>query len=181
MASSDQCAIGLILERRECEHPWQDHEWVSTGVTTDVTDADGWTLLYQMDGVKRFLSPSVALELHASETEAYLYNLGSPLPSLFLVLREDDASVMEVPFAIHLITASPYEAQDYMDSSEEHVDRIAMDEGMKAWVERFVSINHQEQDFKKRKRDKLDIDEHKFGQEPLHELRRRGGGSDRNH
>jgi hypothetical protein len=181
MAEAMRCRIGIIVEKRESDNPWLDHEWVTSGVTLDVAERDDWTLLYQVTGVKRYLSPPVTLELFSQETEAYLYNLQSPSPSLFAVLREDEESVAEVPFDVHLVTASPYEAQDYLDSSEEHVDRINMDDAMRSWVKRFVDEHHQDEEFKKRKRDKVKGDEYKFGQEPIFELRKRtrddGSGS----
>lgn len=172
-----RCQVGIILEKRPSDNPWIDHQWVAKGFTLDVVEQPDWTLLYETDsGVRAFLSAPVTLDLYSQETEAYLYNLASPLPSLFVVLREDDESEDEVPFAVHLLTASPYEAQDYLDSSEEHVDRIAMDEAMRTWVEHFVDKHHVEQNFKKRQRDKVSSEEHKFGQEPVFELRKRKTG-----
>ena len=181
MAAAVSCRIGIIIEKRESDNPWLEHEWVTRGVTLDVPERGEWTLLYEMAGVKRYLSPPVPVELFSQETEAYLYNLESPTPSLFAVLREDEESVAEVPFDVHLVTASPYEAQDYLDSSEENVERITMDEAMRLWVERFVREHHKKEEFKKRRRDKVKGDEYKFGQEPIFELRKRtpddGSGS----
>ena len=82
MSEPAQCKIGIVLERRTSDNPWLDHEWVTIGLTLDVVDADGWVLLYQSDGRSRYLSAAVDLELHRTETEAYLYNLQSPVPSM---------------------------------------------------------------------------------------------------
>ncbi len=181
MAQAISCRIGIIVEKRPSDNPWLDHEWVTCGITLDVVDQDGWTFLQDVAGARQYLSPPATLELFSQETEAYLYNLRSPVPSLFAVLREDEESEAEVPFDVHLVTASPYEAQDYLDSSEEHVDRIGMDDAMQAWMERFVDEHHTHEEFKKRKRNKLRIEEYKFGQEPIFELRKRtrddGSGS----
>ncbi len=175
MTTSEQCRIGIVLERRDSDNPWIDHEWVTVGLTLEVVDGEDWVLLYETNGLKRYLSPAVDLELHRAETEAYLYNLQSPEPSVFAVLRQDEESDAAVPFDVHVVTVSPYEAQDYMDSSEEQVDRLNLPPDLKLWLERFVEMYHVEQEFKKRKRDKVDIEEHKFGQEPLADLRKRMG------
>ncbi len=177
MPETEQVKIGIVLERRVSDNPWLDHEWVTVGITTEVVDAEDWVLLYETEQVSRFLSPAVDVELHRTETEAYLYNLQSPQPSVFAVLRHDEESDADVPFNVHVVTASPYEAQDYLDSSEEHVDRIALPQDLAAWMQTFVETHHKEQEFKKRRRDKVQVEEHKFGQESIMELRRRIGPS----
>ena len=176
MTETAQCRVGIILEKRPSDNPWIDHEWVTAGMTLDVVEQTDWMLLREVSGAKQFLSPPVTLELHRAESEAYLFNLESPVPSLFAVLREDEESDAQVPFEVHLVTASPYEAQDYQDSSEEHVDRVGMDEAVHIWVERFVDEHHTHEEFKKRRRDKLRVEDHKFGHETLIELRKRMGG-----
>ena len=53
-----------------------------------------------------------------------------------------------------LVTASPYEAQDYADSGEEIVEKVPMTEGLIAFVQQFVDTHHVEEEFKKRRRDR---------------------------
>lgn len=175
MPDTETCKIGIVLERRVSDNEWLDHEWVTIGLTLNVVDADDWVQLYDTEEVCRYLSPAVELEIHRAETEAYLYNLESPEPSIFAVLRHDEESEEAVPFEVHVVTASPYEAQDYLDSSEEHVDRIALPEELRAWLQEFVDEHHIQEEFKKRRRDKVSVEEHKFGQESLVELRKRMG------
>ena len=175
MLEAERCKVGIVLERRVSDNPWLDHEWVTVGLSLDVVDADDWVLLYETEEVSRFLSPAAELELHRAETGAYLYNLQSPEPSIFAVLRHDEESDADVPFEVHVITASPYEAQDYLDSSEEHVDRVGLPEPLGDWMARFVEAHHRPEEFKKRRRDKVSMEEHKFGQESLVELRKRMG------
>jgi hypothetical protein len=42
-----------------------------------------------------------------------------------------------------------------------------------ALVSDFVDKHHVEEKFKKRKRDEVKLEEHKFGQEPIFEMRKR--------
>jgi hypothetical protein len=42
-----------------------------------------------------------------------------------------------------------------------------------AWLEEFVAAHHVEEKFIKRRRDRVDLTEEKFGQEPIEMIRRR--------
>jgi len=78
-------------------------------------------------------------------------------PSLFVVLRPDEA---DGPYemSVHAITASAYEAQDYLDSGEELVEPVPMPDGLIAWVRDFTDAHFKDEPFIKRKRDKKRID-----------------------
>ena len=99
------------------------------------------------------------LELHGAETEAYVHGLQSQVPSVYVVLREiEDDDDRDCLWEVLLITASPYEAQDYTDSGDDLVEKVPMPAGLRAWVEAFVEEFHEEEEFIKRKRDKKRID-----------------------
>ena len=76
------------------------------------------------------------------------------MPCIYVVLRESRVEPLEVV----LVTASPYEAQDYTDSGEEIVEKVPMPDGLIAWVRDFVEAFHQDEAFVKRKRDKKRVD-----------------------
>ena len=61
-----------------------------------------------------------------------------------MVLRE--AETDDEPVEVHLVTASPFEAQDYMDSSEETVERVAMPEPLIEMIAAFIKEHHVEED-----------------------------------
>lgn len=169
---SDSLMLGVVVEKRESDHPWLDHEWVFVAVIPGAPPISAARILRQGDGVIQYHAGTLELELHRAEAEAYHYNLTSPMPSLFAVLRDDEEGA-DAPIQVSLVTASPYEAQDYLDSSEEQVERIHMPEDIRQWVEAFVDTHYTPQAFKKRKRDRLRPEEYKFGQEPLAEIRKR--------
>ncbi len=173
MQKDDSLKLGILLERRDSDHPWLDHEWVFVGVLPGADDVEGMRVIREAPGAVQYHAATLELELHRAEAEAYQYNLTSPEPSIFVVLRENDEDDDDLPILAELVTASPYEAQDYMDSSEELVERILMPDNIKAWVSEFVEAHYTEEPFKKRKRDKVRPEEYKFGQEPLVELRKR--------
>ena len=53
-----------------------------------------------------------------------------------------------------LVTASPFEAQDYADNGDDIVEKVPMPEGLVALVRDFVEAHHEEEVFHKRRRDK---------------------------
>ena len=127
----------------------------------------------------QYHAATLPLELHRKETEGYLVNLADRAPSVYVVLRDnedddyDNESDEECPLTVHLVSASAFEAQDYMDSGEEIVEAVAMPHEIIAWVQAFADEHHVEEKFIKRKRDKLKAEEVKFGQESLVEIRTR--------
>lgn len=96
---------------------------------------------------------TVQLELWASETEAYLAGLSARVPAVYVVMRETGGDDTAQGVEIVLATASPYEAQDYLDSGEEIVEQVPMPEGLVAFVRDFVAVHHREEAFVKRRRD----------------------------
>ena len=54
-----------------------------------------------------------------------------------------------VPF---LVTACPYEAQDYLDSGDDIVEPVAMPAAVIAFVQEYVDRHHVDEPFHKRKR-----------------------------
>ena len=107
------------------------------------------------------------------ETEAYKVNLEEAQPVIYVILREDEDADEDAPMAVHLVTASPYEAQDYLDSGDEIVARLDMPDDVEAFIRSFVAAHHVEEKFKKRRRDSVRPEDHKFGQEPIFETRKR--------
>jgi len=99
----------------------------------------------------------ILLDLHGAETEAYLHGLSAAVPAIYVVMRESEGADSD-PLDVILVTASPYEAQDYTDSGEEIVEKVPMPAGLVAWVQEFVTAFHEDEVFIKRRRDKTRTD-----------------------
>ena len=147
--------LGVVLRRTPGATRWARHAWKASAVLPGAPDAD-WRELRREGEAVEYHAATRMLELHGAETEAYVHGLGAKVPSVFVVMRA--VSGQEHPFEIVLVTASPYEAQDYCDSGEEIVEKVAMPPGLLAWVTDFVERFHQEEVFVKRRRDKKRID-----------------------
>ena len=84
--------------------------------------------------------------------------LSAKIPSLIVVLRETQNSPTGMPFEPMIVTASPYEGQDYLDSGDGLIESVPMPLGVIGWVRDFVQDHHVEEVFIKRKRDKQRVD-----------------------
>lgn len=149
--------VGIVVERRETDHPWQDHAWLPVAVIPGAPPCDpagAWRSLDQGEGWVHYHAGTLEVELHRADTEAYRTNLSNDPPVVYVVLRDPDEGEHEVtPFAA---TASAYEAQDYMDAGDDIVEGVPMPEPMVAWVQAFIDAHHVDQPFKKRRRRRQD-------------------------
>lgn len=170
MDKQESMPLGVVVERREIDNPWQDHSWSAVAVMPGAADIEEWRLLASDEGWARYHADTLSLELHRSETEAYRTNLADNPPRVFVLLREDeeDGGHEVAPF---LVTASPYEAQDYLDSGEEIVDGVTMPDAVIAWVQAFIDAHHVDKPFYKRKRKRHETEQLGFGGPPRRRVR----------
>lgn len=166
--------LGIVVERRTSIHSWADDIWMPVAVVTGAPmDAD-WSPMVSGQGWARYLAATLLLELHHTETDAYIFNLMSRTPTLYVVLRmAGDGEPGDRPEA-HLVTASPYEAEAHLESDEEIVEKVTMPPEILIWIEAFVNRHHIDEPFIKRKRSKIKADQHFFGKEPIFSARRTG-------
>lgn len=150
----DAMPVGIVLRRTPGVTRWAAWVWKAVDVLPGAGQAD-WRVLREDRDATFVHAATPTLELHGADTEAYLHGLTAVTPSLYAVLREADDHAR--PLEVVLLTASPYEAQDYADNGEDIVEKIAMPPAIQAWVSDFVDAHHQDEVFKKRKRDKKDI------------------------
>ncbi len=148
--------LGVVVRRTSGVTRWRKWSWKAVAVIPGAAEAD-WRELQRGPSWTEYHAATVPVELHGAETEAYLNALSDGQPSVFVVLRHGDAAQDERP-SILLVTASPYEAQDYADSGEEIVEKVPMPAGLIAWVHDFVERHHEEKAFVKRRRDRKRID-----------------------
>lgn len=149
--------VGVVMRRTPGVTRWAKWHWTAAAVLPGAGPAD-WRVLRREGEAVEYHAATPTLELHGAETEAYLHGLSAEIPSVYVVMRDAETGG-PVPYEVLLITASPYEAQDYTDSGDEIVEKIPMPHGLVAWVRDFVEEHHQDEVFVKRKRDRKRIDE----------------------
>ncbi len=148
--------VGVVVRKSPGVSRWVKWTWQATGILPGAGPAD-WKLLRHDGDVTEYHAATVSLDLYVSDTEAYVHELQARTPSVYVVLRPAENGG-EMPWRVALVTCSPYDAQDYCDSSEELVERIPMSEGMIAWVGSFIAQHHVEEPFVKRKRKNARVD-----------------------
>ncbi len=154
-ASQIEMPVGVIVRKTPGVTKWARWNWRAVAVLPGAGPADWLELRREGDAVE-YHAATLTLTLWADETEAYMVNLSDGQPSLYLVLRNELKG--ETPLNVALITASPYEGQDYADTGEEIVEKIPMTEGLVAWVRDFTLQHHRDEVFVKRRRDKKRVD-----------------------
>jgi len=166
--------VGVVLAREAIDHPWQDHRWRPLDVLVGIPDLEVGALIKSGEGFDHYYAGAFDIEMHRKETSAYVVNLENEPPSVYVVICEaDDDDNAVLPFEVRLVTVSPFEAQDFLDTGEDIVEAIAMIAPLIAWVERFVETHHSEEKFIKRQRDRVRLDVERFGQEPVAVTRQR--------
>jgi hypothetical protein len=127
--------------------------WNTIAVLPGAGPAD-WREIARDGETIEYHAATVTLELFRTDTEAYLSGLSTREPAIYVVMRDGARDHPEVVLA----TVSPYDAQDYADSGDELIDKVAMPVGLIDWIKTFITQHHEDEVFIKRKRDKHRFD-----------------------
>ena len=172
--------IGVVVAREDVDHPWQDHIWRPVSVFLNAPKVSAWRELRRGEGFVHYHAATIEMELHRKETPGYRTNLQLEQPSVYVVLRsgeledEDEDEDRDWPVEVHMVSASPFDAEAYGDGGDEIIEAVPMPEQLIDLVQAFIDEHHVEEPFKKRKQKKHHRQEdYHFGQEPVVELRAR--------
>jgi len=153
--------LGVVIRKTPGVTRWARWSWKGVAVLPGAGEAD-WLELRREGEAVEYHAGTLPLNLYPGEAEAYLAGLSVADPSVYAIFRESEPG-STAPLELHLVTASPYEAQDYMDSGEEVVEKIAMPPALVDWVRAFVADHYAEEPFVKRHRDKKRVDDKQDG------------------
>ncbi|MEM1073567.1 MAG: DUF3305 domain-containing protein [Pseudomonadota bacterium] len=151
---SQSIRLGIFIEKSPGVTRWGKWSWAAQSVVPGAPDAD-WRIISESKDVTLYHAATRTVTLYVSDTEAYVHELSTDTPSVYVVMRSHDDRPSDTLEIVH-VTASPYEAQDFCDSGEEVVEKIQMPPALLAWVEAFVARNHVEEPFVKRRRTGVD-------------------------
>ena len=146
--------LGVVLRRLPGTTRWARWSWQAVGLLPGAAHARFTEMRREGEAVE-YHAATLPLTLHAADAEAYRANLSARVPSVYVVMRQVAG---EPPLEVTLVTASPYEGQDYADNGEDIVEKVPMTEGLAAWVRDFALEHHAEEPFRKRRRDKVRTD-----------------------
>ncbi len=150
-ARSISMPIGIVVRKTPGVTKWAKWNWKAVAVLPGAAPAN-WHELRRDGAAVEYHAGTLDLDLFRTDTEAYLSGLTCDVPVLYVVMRDAGHNAELGDIDLTLITASPYEAQDYADSGEELIERIPMPAAIIAWVADFVAEHHQQEVFIKRKR-----------------------------
>ena len=128
--------IAVILERVPVESRWEDHRWQLAGVVPD-EGGEPRDLVRDAQLMQRIF-PGLEVTLFPDEAEGYFLNAGSPDPSAFISIRNDEAGGDPYPF---MATLSYNEAARRMDGGE-RVERASLWPELAAWLAEWVEANY---------------------------------------
>lgn len=155
MKNSESMPLGIVLERRRIDHPWQEHAWRPVAVIPGAPRIDSCRLLRGGQGWAQYHAATLAVELFPKETEGYRVNLSQRQPVVYVVLHREGGPIEDAPRPFHA-TVSAEEARDYSETGEEIVEPVPMPDAVAAWVKDYVARYHVDRPFEKRKRKPAD-------------------------
>jgi hypothetical protein len=147
----EKMTVGVVVERSKSNNRWQDYSWRSVEVVLGAPETAPWTVMREEGGTTLYFAGTFTMELHPRETPSYRTNLDLG-PHVYVVLRPD--STQPAGLRLEHVTPSPYEAEAYIESGADIVDKVPMPEVVSAWLVDYVAAFHVEEPFRKRQRDK---------------------------
>lgn len=150
-------SVGVVIRRTPGITKWVKWHTVPVAVLPGAEPAD-WKELRREGEAVEYHAATVPVELHRAEVEAYLVSLNMTPSSVFVILDRDDDNEIGGGYRATKVTASAYEAQDFLDSGESLVESVPMPPVLAAWIDEFIREHYEEEAFVKRRRDKKRID-----------------------
>lgn len=151
MSSSEIQDVGIVVERRKLNNPWQEWSWRAVALAPAIEGAQPWQVLNQSEGWVRYLAGALPLELHRTATASYRDNLSAEEPQVYVILRADSTNA-QFPYRPYLATVAPDEAQSHLEAGDDIVDAVPMPAEIVAWVVSFIERHHVEIPVYKRQR-----------------------------
>src|SRR3990172_766053 len=85
LRNSESMRVGVVVERRKIDHPWQEYSWRPVEVVPGAPPTTQWRVLHAGDGRTRYLAGAPTVELVATQTVGYRFNLSQRVPVVFVV------------------------------------------------------------------------------------------------
>ena len=149
--------IGVVVRKQPGVTRWAKWVWRVVDVLPGAGPAE-WHELRREGETVEYHAGTCLMEVHRADTEAYLVALSNDPPCVYVVMRPNEEPGAEHEFEVFMVTASAYEAQDYLDSGEEMVEAVPMPPSLIGWLSDFVGRHHKDEEFVKRRRDRVDTE-----------------------
>ena len=150
--------VGIVVAKHPGVTRWATEIWKPCGLLPGAEVAH-WVELRTEDSATLYHARTMDLNLYRSDVEAYRVALSMDVPSAFVIMDEDEVGESPGGWQVTDVTLSPYEAQDLLDSGFSLVEPVPIPPVIVSWAQQFVDQHFKEEPFKKRKRDRLDIEQ----------------------
>jgi len=144
-------AVGVVIRKQPGVTRWAKWIWRPVAVLPGAGPAD-WREMRRDGEAVEYHAATVPLTVHRKETEGYRVALSNDPPSVYVILRPSEEPDADEGIEVFGVTASAFEAQDYLDSGEEMVEPVPMPPTLIAWLSAFVGHHHVDETFVKRRR-----------------------------
>ena len=161
-ARSISMPVGVVVSRIPGVTRWAKEIWKPTALMTGAPEATWIELRREGDAVE-YHAATVDLVLYRTDTEAYKVSLSMDPPSAFVILDEDTTGEAPGGWMVSEVTLSAYEAQDALDSGFSLVEAVPLPPLIGSWATEFVKQHHVEETFKKRQRDRVNVEKTEDG------------------
>jgi hypothetical protein len=152
LSSPARMSVGIVVEHRKLDHPWQSDRWNVIQLLPGRPAVAPWTLLAEGAGRQRYYAGALDLELYQGETEGYLDNLASSRPAVYVILRRAAGGGV----VLHEATVDAGEIEAHADAGDDIIEALPIPPAVEAWMRDFVARHHVERPFYKRERDRPD-------------------------
>mgnify|MGYP000220313046 CR=1 FL=1 len=154
--------VGVVVTRSPGVTRWAKEIWRPTALLPGAADSV-WHELRRDGDVVEYHAATVDLSLYRTDVEAYRVSLSMKPPSAFVIMDEDTTGTAPGGWMISEVTLSAYEAQDALDSGFSLVEAVPLPPLVGSWATEFVKQHFIEEEFKKRQRDRVDVDRREDG------------------
>lgn len=132
--------VAVIMESRPSSSPWAEEYWQAVGVAVGRqgdTESIQSRLIYEEQGVRRFMYSGFHLRLYVDQCESYYHNLVSPNPRCYVITElSEDAEPMPL-----LVSMSFDEAHAYLEGDDE-IFAVEIPPEVYVWTEAYVIANY---------------------------------------
>lgn len=149
--------VGAVVRRTPGITRWARDIWTPVAVIPGAPEAF-WKEMVRNGDVVDYHAGTVTMELFRADVEGYLVSLNMAAPSVWVVLDRDTTGQSPAGWVVTTITASAHEALDTLDSGESIVEPVPIPESLAAWIKEFIDMHFVDEPFKKRRRDRVDVD-----------------------
>lgn len=154
--------VGVVVTCSPGVTRWAKQIWRPTALLVGAPDAK-WQELRREGEVIEYHAGTVDLSLYRTDVEAYRVSLSMKPPSAFVIMDEDTTGQAPGGWMLSHVTLSAYEAQDALDSGFSLVEAVPVPAMIGAWATEFVKRHFIDEDFKKRQRDRVDVNRQQDG------------------